>query len=110
MCQVNQLDVKTEPIDLRRFNQRAARAHPECFEAALRVPKRKTCRQTNHQIKHPATLFPSPGLMDADQTSIQRSRAECQVAFPFSNWINKFRYLSNRRGKIGVRKKRNVRA
>src|SRR5215217_3096776 len=37
--QVQQLHIKSEAIDRRRFNQRPAHAHAKSFKAALRVPE-----------------------------------------------------------------------
>ena len=58
--QVEQLDIKTESIDSRRFDNRTALRHLECFETTLRVPKRQARRRANDQIKNPPRLLAPP--------------------------------------------------
>src|SRR5438132_760874 len=52
VCQVNQFDIKTKPIDLRGFNYRAAHTHAERLETALRVPERQSGSHAYDEIEN----------------------------------------------------------
>src|SRR6185436_18949482 len=47
VCDKEQLNIETESIDCRSFNNRPAGAHAEGFEATLRIPEGKAGRQTD---------------------------------------------------------------
>ena len=64
----------------------------------------KTGRQTHGQIEDASTLFASPRLMHANQTSVKRSRAKRHIAFARHDRFDQFRRFGNRRRKIGIGK------
>ena len=96
MRQINQFNVETEAIDLRRLYQRPADTHPKSLEAALRVPKRKCGSEPDYQIKYAAALFAPPGLMKSNQSAIQRAGTKRQIVFAALNRLDHFRCFRNR--------------
>ena len=66
-----QLDIESESIDARGFQNWATYIHTERLETTLRVPKRKIGSEANKQIKNAASLFAPPWLMLTDQSPIQ---------------------------------------
>jgi hypothetical protein len=79
-----QFDIEGESIDASGFQNWAARVHTERLETTLRVPKRKIGGKTNKQIKNAASLLAPPGLMLANQPSIQTARAKRDVDSPLA--------------------------
>src|SRR5436189_6486581 len=91
MRQINQFNVETEAIDLRRLYQRPADTHPKSLKPALGVPKRQRGGESHYHIEHPAALFTAPGLMNSNQPPIQRSRSKRQVELAALNWLDDFK-------------------
>src|SRR5438876_118206 len=85
--QINQFNIETEAIDLRGFDQWPANIHAKSFESTMSVPERQARRHAHNQIKYAAALFAPPRLMHANQTPIERARAESKIAFIVANWI-----------------------
>src|ERR1044072_6767028 len=108
--QIQQLDIKSKPIDRSSFDQRPAHAHAKSFEAALRVPERHSRGQTNNQIKDASTLFAAPRLVHYDQIAVQRSRSERDATLPVLNRLDQLFLFGNGRRKIGVGKQRDISA
>src|SRR4030095_4639676 len=73
ICQIQQLNVETETIDCRSFDERSAHLHAKCLEAALRIPKRQPGCESDHQIENSASLFPPPRLVNADERTVESS-------------------------------------
>src|SRR6266498_3659711 len=69
---IQQLHVETETIDRCSLNNWTAGTHAKSFEATLRIPEGKTGGQSDGQIKHAATLFTPPWLVNANQAAIKR--------------------------------------
>src|SRR5262245_13468294 len=97
MRQIDQLNIEPEPINLRRFDQRAADAHAEGLEAALRVPERQSGRQPHYQVEHAPALLAPPWLVHADEVAIERARAEGQVELTRPNRVDQFSGFRDRR-------------
>src|ERR1700752_1145014 len=57
ISEIQQLDVKSKPVDRGGFDKRPAHAHAKSFEATLRVPERHSGGHANNQIKDASTLF-----------------------------------------------------
>ena len=110
MGNIQQLHIKTEAIDCRSFNNRPADAHAKSLEATLRVPEGKTGRQPHSEIENAAALFAPPRLVNANQTSVKRSRTKGQIAFAAHDRVDEFRSFRDRRREIGVGEQRNLAA
>src|SRR5689334_1143454 len=63
--------IEAEAFDGRGFDDRAADVHTKCLEAALRIPEWKPRRQAHDEIDNAPSLLAPPGLMHADQTSVE---------------------------------------
>ena len=77
--QIKELDVETKPCGLSSFKNRPAGIETKRLEAALGIPKRKTRSNADDKIENPATLFPPPGLVMANQPPVQRARTKCNI-------------------------------
>ena len=104
-----QFDVEAEAIDLRLLDDRPSGFHPEGFEAALRVGKRKTGRQAHDRVEDLAALFAPPRLAMADQAAIERTGAEDDVVIPasigstiFGNSVNGVERSASEKTAIGA--------
>src|SRR5688572_9079436 len=104
MGDVKEFHVKTKAVDRCAFNNRPADTHPKSLKAALSVPEGKTRRQAHYKIENAATLLSSPGLMHANQASIQGPRPECQITLAAQDWLDQFGGFGNRRRKVGIGK------
>src|SRR5258705_635792 len=99
--QIEQLNIKTKPVDCGGFNQRPTDTHAKGLEAALRVPKRKTRCEAHRQIEYAPALFASPGLMHANQISFECPGTESHITLTeqdrlhqlgcFGYWCRKIR-------------------
>jgi len=101
---VEKFYVKPKTVNRGPFNDRSTTFHPKSFEAALGVPEGKPRRQAYDKIKNPATLFASPGLMHANESSVEGPGAERDITFVPHDWVYEFWSLSNWRGKVGIGK------
>jgi hypothetical protein len=104
MSNIEQLDIETESVDCRSFNNRPTGAHAEGFESTLRIPEGQAGRQTDSEIEDAAALFATPGLVNTNQARVNCSRSKCQVALTAFDWINQFRRFCNWRREIGIGK------
>src|SRR5260370_1775030 len=104
MRENKQLDIEGESIDASGFQNWAARVHTERLETTLRVPKRKIGGEANKQIKNAASLLAPPGLMLANQPSIQTARAKRDVDLAISNRLDHLGCLLQKRLKISIGK------
>src|SRR5438067_4827922 len=95
-AEIKELDVETESIGLRRFEDWAENVEAKCFEAALGIPVRQPGREPHDQIENTAALFPQPRLALADQAALQCARSEGHVEFAGCNGFDQLRSLLDR--------------
>src|SRR2546423_14562887 len=101
---IKQLDVETETVRLRVFQDRAKHSEPERLESALRIPKWKAGREPDDQIENAPALFALPRLALTDQAPVQGARTESDIDFARGNRLDQLRSFFDRGRQVGIGK------
>ena len=105
--EIKEFDIESEPFDSRHFQNWPANLEAKSFEAALCVPKRKTGRNSNEQIKNATGGFAPPWLVVTDQTPIQTARSKGKIVIVICDRPDHFRSFFKRSGEIRIEKQGN---
>src|SRR5688500_18388784 len=99
---IQELDVEAEAVDLHEIKQRSKLRHVECFEAALRIPKRHSGETPHDEIEDLTALLTPPRLMRSDETTVECPRSKREIVLPVSNRIDQLRHFLDRRRQVRI--------
>jgi hypothetical protein len=102
MSHIEQLDVKSESVDPRSLQDRAASSHAESLESALRIREWKAGDHSQHTVEDTAAQLAQPRLTDFDEGSIERTRSKCKIAVPVLDWPQELWKFRDGGGQVSV--------
>ena len=98
------LNIERESLNACSFQNRATNIETERLKPALCVPNRHSSRTSYEQVENAASLFASPGLMNADQFAVERTRTKGKIDISVRDRLDHLWDFPERCRKIGIKK------